>query len=142
MTKIKKIVAATVAALTIGTIGTGAYASTYALPKNKYPFDFTFMGHGGIQETSEVVKTNSSGYNAKVQVTGGYVSEDAYITINVSYYPMNSTTRKAATDSVQITSPVGDFSLRYTDPRGEGSKNLLVGFGSYYGAEVSGTWEP
>lgn len=142
MAKIKNIVAATVAALTIGTIGTGAYASTYALSNPENRFDFEFFGHGGIQETGLVEKENSSANNAEVQATGGYVSEDAYITINVSYYPMNSNIRKAVTDSVKITSPVDFFSLKYNIARGQGSFNLLVGFGSYYGADVSGYWEP
>lgn len=142
MTKIKKIVAATVAALAIGTIGTGAYASTYALPKYKGNFNFKFTGQGGIQYTNIVEKGNSSANDAKVQATGGYVSESSYITVDVSYYPPYSNIREIATYSEEITSPVDNLSLKYKVARGQGSQNFLVGLGSYYAAEAVGTWEP
>lgn len=142
MTKVKKIVAAAVAALAIGTIGTGAYASTYKLPQYDHYFKFKFTGLGGTQYTEEVEKKNSSANDAKVQATGGYVSDSSSISVDVSYYKLNSTTRVIATESKKITSPVDSVSLKYNIPRGEGSANLLVGCGSYYAAEVSGTWEP
>ena len=143
MTKIKKIVAATAAALALGaTIGTGAYASTYALPQYENYFKFEFTGYGGTQYSSDAEKTNSSIYDAKVQATGGYVSESNYILVNVSYYPLNSISKKIATEEKKITSPVDNLSLKYKVARGEGSVNFLVGSGSYYASEVAGTWIP
>ena len=142
MTKFRKLVAAAVAALAIGTIGTGAYASTYALPQYENYFKFKFTGYGGTQYSSLAEKTNSTENDAKVQATGGYVSDTNQILVNVSYYKLNTNTRVRATEEEAITSPVDNLSLKYNIERGQGSANLLVGVGNYYASEVEGTWEP
>lgn len=142
MVKFKKMIVAAVAALAIGTIGTGAYASTYTLPKYENPFAFKFTGYGGTKYSDEAEKKNSSVADAKVQATGGYVSETNSISVDVSYYKLNTNSRVIATEEKSITSPVDDISLKYKIARGEGSVNFLVGSGTYYAAEVAGTWEP
>ncbi len=142
MTKVKKIVAAAVAALAIGTIGTGVYASTYKLPDYRGSFKFKFTGYGGTQSTSELEKDTSRLSNAKVQATGGYVSEGNKIFVDVCYRVPNTNKTVIATETKAITSPVDNLSLEYIVARGEGSLNFLVGSGTYYGSEVAGSWEP
>ena len=106
-------------------------------PDNYYSFNFS--GHGGIDFSTAVTKSNDNTY-ARVVAENGYLTSSSYITVCVS--SENSGTGKSVSQSKQLTylSP-DEHSLNYTVSRGQGSTNYLAGYGSYYGANVSGHWD-
>lgn len=135
MTKIKKIVTATIAAATVSAIGLTAYAADY-----NHSFYFDLAWHGGHQFSSAAKKQNERDY-AQVNVKTGYVSAESFAYLAV-YSNNTSVANNCVSESHKVVDLRREFSLEYTTPRGIDSTNYLCGMAGYNGAEVNGEWEP
>lgn len=140
MTK-HKLLAAAVAVAAIATLSVGASAESRGAVNLGHNYSFSFNGYGGSAFSTGVTKDNSKTY-AEYVVSGGSVSDNAYVTLVVTSEKNISST---VSDSVKITVINGTATnaLNYNNPApGNGSTNYMCGLGSYYGASVSGTWNP
>lgn len=135
MTKIKKIVTATIAAATVSAIGLTAYAADY-----NHSFYFKLAWHGGHQFSPSAVKQNELNY-ARVNAHTGSVTEENFVSFAV-FSDNTSVGKNCVSESYRIEDLRREFSLRYTTERGKGTYNYLCGFAGYNGATVNGKWEP
>lgn len=133
MTKVKKLVAALVAAISMGAIDVTAFAAA----DPPCPYFFKCSGQGGDDWSGEGKKINNE-QTATVDTDMGYVSSVAYILVSI--YDENKS--EVLTNTETIKSPDDTYTLKYKKLRGAGSYNYLYGRAGYHYAEVTGTWTP
>lgn len=139
MTKVKKLVAAVVAAISLGAIGVGAFAATEdARATNAYlKFDeIKLSERGGHYETDALQKTNTLS-RATVYFTGGSISSLSPVNYRVIDEDGNSVS--------EVQDPVTNFG-KY-EPKYKAGKGVQYDFyklylnAGYNGVTVSGQWQ-
>lgn len=140
MAKHRKIaIAVTVA--TLATLSIGASAAGRGAVKLDNSFSFRLNGYGGTAYSSAATKTNSNSF-AEYVASGGSVDDNAFITIFVTS-EKNLSSQVSESDKITVINGKAINSLNYDSPApGYGTSNYLCALGSYYGASVSGTWNP
>lgn len=106
-----------------------------------YDFDLSVADNNSIAFSDPAEKTNELMY-ARVKITGGTVSENCYV--HMAVFKENDFWKEdnRISASQKITDTQKEIALTYTDPRALGSSNYLCAWGGYYGADISGRWDP
>lgn len=134
-------IAIAVAAATLATLSIGASAAGRGAVKLDNSYSFKFSGHGGTAYSSSATKKNSNSF-AEYVASGGSVDDNAYVTIFVTSEKSLSS-QVSESDTITVINGTSKNSLSYNSPApGYGTRNYLCALGSYYGASVSGTWNP
>lgn len=105
-----------------------------------YDFDLNVGGRGDFKFSEAAEKTNDRDY-ARINIKDGDVSEERFVYLSV-YKNDNFTDENLISEIVKIDSIHREIALDYTKPRGYGSYSYLCGQTGYYGASVSGRWDP
>lgn len=131
MSKLKKVVAAIMAAATVGTLSISAFAVDY---KNT-PFDFN-LGQYSNSYSTKAQKQDDLGY-AMVNCKEGNVDSTAYIWMYVCRYEKGA----RVSEYVKITE-LNNHKFNYTATCSKNQNFQLYGYTGSYGAYVKGKWDP
>lgn len=138
MNKLKKVIAAVMAAATVSALSVSAFAVDY----NHYEFDLSPKS-GSYAFSPAAEKQDNASY-AMARCTGGNVTSTRYV--NLSIYKKNTyITSYCVADPVPVTSvgePEDNYQINYNVTRGSGSTNYLCASTGYYAASVEGRWDP
>lgn len=136
MKKIKNVIAAALAALTVSSVALTASAySNY-----EFTFNLSSISGGWAKPIAGREKEDNANY-ARLKSTGGYFYNGAYIEVTL-YKAQSTASTYRISGSGRLTSPIQTVDVYYNVTRGAGSKSYLYGVTGVEKAEVAGTWNP
>ncbi len=136
MRKLKNVIAAAMAAVSISSVA--VTASAYS----DYKFSFNLKSTTGDWASPVAGREKEDNENfARLHADGGYFNNSAYIEVTL-YKAQSTYSSNRISGSGRLTSPIQTLDVYYNVTRGAGSKSYLYGVTGVEKAEVSGTWNP